>query len=139
MPIAGVDAIPLETHADGRGDLVALDRQSGLPFDAKRVFYLYNCPPDAVRGEHAVSAAMVLAVIGGSVRLDLDNGSQRMCGLRVTPDRAFHIRPGVWLRLRDFQPGTVVLVASEDVYDDVIYFDEAMATAMEQKEKALAA
>ena len=127
MPITGIEEIQFAQHTDERGSLVSLDRQSGLPFDPLRVFYIFDCSPEAERGGHAVSAEMVLLAIRGNVVLDVDNGCQRA---RLTLDNPTHgvlVLPGVWIRLSQFAIGTVLLVASAERFANVKYFSTPQA------------
>lgn len=124
MDISGVENVQLQTREDARGALAVLDRHQGLPFDVKRLFYLFDCPTTSVRAEHAVSADMVLVAICGSVSVDCDNGQQQTSRVLAAPNQAIVVRKGVWVKLHTFQAGTVVLVASEQNYADVAYFDQ---------------
>jgi hypothetical protein len=139
MAISGVEYVDFETHHDARGSLVVMERRHGLPFDAKRIFYLFDCPRSSVRGQHAVSADMVMAAVSGSVCVDLDNGNEQSSQVLSMPNRAIHIRRGIWVRLRDFQPGTIVMVASAENYEDVTYSDRPFADSFEQSKMADAA
>ncbi len=122
--MTGVYWIELPTHRDARGHLIALDRLHGLPFEVQRIFYLLECPPAAVRGMHTLSADELLVAVKGSVGIDCKNGREYASFALERPDRALHVRAGVWVRLRDFSPDAVVLVASPVRYAEVIRFDK---------------
>lgn len=122
MSIHGVTLIDLPRHSDERGSLIPLDRDRGIPFAPQRVFFMVDCPSDAARGSHAVSADMVLLAVRGSVLVEVDNGSERTTLVLDRPQQGLHVCRGVWVQLRDFTPQTVVLVVSEENYKDVAYY-----------------
>jgi len=119
--IRGVAWHGVRRFDDDRGSLVAFDN-ADLPFEMQRFFVVYAHPP-SVRAEHASAAEELLAVFAGSAICDLDNGSEKTT-LRL--DRrcpALWLRPGVWLRLRDFAHGTVIGVAASLAYRDTEQWD----------------
>lgn len=139
MAISGVKSFELQAHVDARGSLIALDRTRGLPFDAKRIFCVFDCPQAAVRGEHTVSSDMLLMAVRGSVCVDLDNGSEQSYEVLSTPHRALYVHRGVWLRLSEFSPGAVLLVACAEAYEDVTYYDGPVPDLLDEPERELAA
>lgn len=119
----GTKLVRLTKHADSRGCLIALDREQSLPFEVRRVFCMYEAPRETVRGEHATSAHLALVALQGAVEVDLDNGRQQATIRLARIDEALCVHAGVWLRLRNFADGTIVLVAASQLYRDVVYFD----------------
>jgi dTDP-4-dehydrorhamnose 3,5-epimerase len=123
--IRGTLSFDVVCHCDARGELVAFDRDSNLGFVLQRVFFIRVDFEDAVRAEHACSAEQVLLVLSGAVTVDIDNGRDH-CTLQLRgDDRALRVSAGVWLRLRNFRPGTVLSVAASRTYADTVYFDRA--------------
>ena len=121
--MTGVTVIGLDAHSDERGTLVVLEPPTGLPFVARRVFFISASSPDVSRGGHALNCDELLVVPQGALTLDLDNGEERM-SLRVSdPMTAVWLRAGVWLRLRDISPGAVVAVMSPALYAETVRFD----------------
>lgn len=121
--VHGTRLVALPRHADERGFLIALDRDQSLPFDVRRVYCIYPGAADAVRGEHATSAHCALVALQGSVELDLDNGDEQGSVRLFRSDQALCIHAGVWLRVRNFAPNAIVLVAASQVFADSVYYD----------------
>lgn len=119
----GVALHTLPTHRDGRGALHAFERGSPLCFQPERIFIISACPTDAVRACHAVSGHQALMLFNGQVQIDLDNGREQSTVTLSGPDQLLVLEPGVWLRLRDFSPAALLMVASSKRYADIRYFD----------------
>ena len=114
--------LDLEVNEDPRGILAAFDDLTNLPFRLKRFFFIRIQETDVVRGEHASSGQQLIAVACGAMTADLDDGSKR-ASVVLKPDRqALHLMPGVWLRMRAFEPGTVIVVAASQTFAETRYF-----------------
>ena len=67
-----------QPHGDERGQLVALEENNDIPFDIKRVYYMYDTVSDAIRGKHAhKKLRQILICVHGSCKILLDNGSEK--------------------------------------------------------------
>jgi len=121
--LVGTRLIKLPKHADSRGRLIALDRDQSLPFDVRRVYCIYQSHMRSVRGEHATSAHCALVALQGTVEVDLNNGQAQTTARLSRTDQALCIHAGVWLRLRNFGRGAIVLVAASKLYAQSAYFD----------------
>lgn len=120
--IRGVHTIDLEICHDARGDLVALDERSNLPFPLRRVFYMKIDDPKITRANHATSSDLLITVVSGAATIDLDNGEER-CALRLaSPGYGVWTVPGIYIRLRDFAADTVLLVCASVQFSDTRYF-----------------
>jgi len=119
----GVRPVDLTRHTDERGSLVAFAWHSEVPFDVRNVYFILDCPPDAVRAGHAGSDDKALIVLNSSVTVELDNGSERQHRELSGPGTALVIQAGVWLRLKDFTPDTVIAVLASQPHDEATYFD----------------
>jgi dTDP-4-dehydrorhamnose 3,5-epimerase len=107
-----------------RGDLLALEQGSNLEFALQRVYCIGVDSAAVIRAEHACSARQVIIAMTGAVIIDLDNGHERST-LRLIPSgSALSIQAGMWLRLRGFLKGTVLLVAASRTYADTAYYDK---------------
>jgi len=123
LSLPGTKLFKLPKHADSRGCLIALDRDQSLPFDVRRVYCIYQGRAKSVRGEHATSAHCALVALRGAVEVDLDN-AQEQASVRLSRiDQALCIHAGVWLRLRNFANGAILLVAASQLYAESVYFD----------------
>lgn len=109
--------IKLDVHSDDRGELVAIENGRNIPFDIKRVFYIFNVGPDVVRARHAQKDTREIIVpLSGTCRLLLDNGRGSRVTMRLEKrDEAVYIDPTVWIELSHFSKDCVLLVLS-DVY-----------------------
>ncbi len=112
----------MKIHRDERGELGVLESGAELGFDIKRAFYIKVDRAGVVRGEQAKSASEVIGALAGAVTIDLDNGSERQTLTLIDATKALRIQAGVWLRLRDFSPGAVLMVASPQRYADTIAY-----------------
>jgi hypothetical protein len=120
----GADLIDLQQYTDARGSLVALENGHPLPFDIQRFFFVWDAPVSAARGEDAVSADEALIALRGQVTVDLDNGGERQSFTLSRPDQALYIQAGVWMRLYDFSPDALILVAASRPHSDTIRYKE---------------
>ena len=112
-------------HADARGDLVALEHCENLPFEPKRVFFIKVNDQGKARGGHANSCDEFIVALSGSVLVEVDNGFERGRVRLNTCDRGLWVRAGILIHLREFQPGTILLVCAPELYRDTQHFDEA--------------
>ena len=133
MSLAAVQLVDLPRINDPRGNLTFVEGGRHLPFDIRRVYYLYDVPGGGVRGGHAHRQLQQLVVaVSGSFDVVLDDGRERR---RVTLNRAHQgllIPRMVWRELENFSSGSVCLVMASEVYDEDDYyrdFDEFVRDA----------
>ena len=118
----GVELIELAGDADQVGRLTVL-APGRFPFDPRNLFFISDVPRDAVRGEHSSSSDEVLIATKGNLSVDLDNGQERTTIYLNRPDQALCIGAGVYLRLRGFAPGAVLMVLASKEYSASSRFD----------------
>ena len=112
----------LSELGDNRGSLVSLDKKSGLPFDIKRVYYVYKTKPGVARGFHAHKKLHQVAVcISGSCRMVLDNGLVRESVAMDSSTLCIDLPPMFWHEMHDFSEDCVLLVVASDYYDEDDY------------------
>jgi len=121
--IEGVESIILQRYMDGRGNLIVLEEHQELPFIPRRIFYITQPVNFSKRGCHSGNSEELIAVIHGSVSVDLDNSMQQTTINLNTNSDALWIRPGIWIQLRDFSPDAIILVAASLTYAETIHFD----------------
>jgi dTDP-4-dehydrorhamnose 3,5-epimerase-like enzyme len=121
--IRGVHLLELQEHGDSRGGLVVLE-DNALPFVPGRIFFMTVPDAGIVRGEHAGTSEQLIIAASGSVSIDLDNGEEQATIRLAENNKALWVRPGIWLRLREFKPGTVLLVAASRLYADTLHFEQ---------------
>ncbi|MDA9239172.1 FdtA/QdtA family cupin domain-containing protein [Flavobacteriaceae bacterium] len=113
--------IPKISDPDGRGNLSVIEKDV-LPFDIKRVYYLYDVPSDSSRGGHAhKQLRQFLIALSGSFDVVLDNGKQRRTITLNRPNKGLLIPSGVWRELENFSAGAVCLSLVSEVYQEEDY------------------
>ncbi len=111
--------IDIGHHADARGSLTVLERIAELPFDVRRAFVISDVPPGGIRGEHANTLTSELIVcVAGSLSLTVQDEHAVRTLLLSAQAQAVLVPPTLWVELRDFAPGTVVLVLADTEYDE---------------------
>lgn len=114
--------IDLRKISDPRGNLTPIEGGSELPFDIKRVYYLYDVPSGASRGAHAHKALQQLIVAAnGSFTITLDDGVRKKAVTLNRPYQGLLIVPGIWRVLDDFSSGAVLLCLASEHYDEADY------------------
>ncbi|MCH4551347.1 sugar 3,4-ketoisomerase [Aestuariibaculum lutulentum] len=113
--------IPKIIDEKGRGNLSVIEKD-GVPFDIKRVYYLYDVPSDAYRGGHAHKEQLELLIaLSGSFEVVLDNGFEKKKVMLNKPNIGLLIPTGVWRELENFSSGSVCLVLASDVFNENDY------------------
>lgn len=109
-------------NGDERGQLVAIEAMKNLPFEIKRVYYIYDTLPDVRRGFHAHKCLQqILLCVNGSCKIHLDNGSETAEVTLDEPNVGLYISNNMWREMYDFTPGTVLLVLASEYYDEADY------------------
>lgn len=112
--------INIKTVRDGRGDISIIEKE--LPFEIKRVFYIYNVPGDKKRGGHRHHKNIqALICVNGSCVVSADNGSKQEDFLLDAPEKCLILEPEDWHTMSGFAPGTVLLVLASEYYDPADY------------------
>lgn len=110
-------------HSDRKGNLTVVENGKTLPFDVKRVYYLYDIPGGESRGAHAhKELSQLIIAVSGSFRVTLDDGNIKRSFILNRPYQGLYVKPGIWRDLDDFSAGAVCMVLASDVYnpDDYI-------------------
>lgn len=128
-----VELIPLQKHGDERGMLVALEQTKNVPFEIKRVYYMFGTQTNVRRGYHAHKKLRQLAIpVSGSCRFLLDDGSEKVELLIDNPSLGLLIEPTMWHEMYDYSSDCILLVLASDVYDESDYirnYDEFIESA----------
>ena len=96
-----------------------------IPFDVKRVYYLYDVPSGEVRGGHAHQELQQLIVAAsGSFDVVLDDGKIKRTVSLNRPNYGLNVYPGIWRELCNFSSGSVLLVLASEIYNEADYFRE---------------
>ncbi|EFK0007353.1 WxcM-like domain-containing protein [Escherichia coli] len=117
-----VEFIPLQKHGDERGMLVALEQAKNIPFEIKRVYYMFGTQGNVRRGYHAHKKIRQVAIpLNGSCRFHLDNGREKIDVVLDDPALGLLIEPGVWHEMYDYSKNCILLVLASDIYDENDY------------------
>lgn len=109
-------------HGDDRGQLVAIEATKDLPFEVKRVYYIYDTLPGVRRGFHAhLNLQQILLCVSGSCKIHLDDGHDTAEVLLDKPNEGLYISNNMWREMYDFSPGAVLLVLASEYYDEADY------------------
>jgi hypothetical protein len=109
-------------HSDRKGNLSVVQNGSTVPFDVKRVYYLYDVPGGESRGSHAhKELSQLIIAASGSFRVTLDDGNVKRSFTLNRPYQGLYVKPGIWRNLDDFSWGAVCLVLANEVYDKEDY------------------
>jgi hypothetical protein len=123
MDLSECRIIDLPKIADPRGNLTFIETGRHVPYEIKRVYYLYDVPGGAERGGHAhrVLHEFIIAM-SGSFDVILDDGKQKK---RFHLNRSYfglYVRPMIWRELDNFSSGSVCMVLASSVYDESDYY-----------------
>jgi dTDP-4-dehydrorhamnose 3,5-epimerase-like enzyme len=117
-----VELIPFQKHGDERGMLVALEEIKNVPFEIKRVYYMFGTQAEIRRGYHAHKQLRQLAIpINGSCKILLDDGKEKVDLLLDNPALGLLIEPSIWHEMYDYSSDCILLVLASDVYDENDY------------------
>lgn len=107
---------------DPRGNLTFVEGNQHVPFEIKRVFYLYDVPTEESRGAHAHhNLHQFLICLAGSFDVALDDGEFQSKIHLNRPWKGLHIPPMIWAAEVNFDPGSVCLVLASDCYKEDDY------------------
>lgn len=126
-----IELIQLQRHGDYRGGLIALEQNENVPFQVKRVYYLFDTAAGVRRGMHAHRNLQQLVIaIRGCCHFLLDDGQERHELCLDDPSQGLLVRPGMWREMYDFSKDCILLVLADQLYDERDYirdYDEFLA------------
>lgn len=100
-----------------KGGMNILEITKDIPFEVKRVYYVYDTKPDAIRGAHALNnQSQIVVAITGSCEAHLTNGQDKETVVLDNPNKGLLIESMIWREFKNFAPGTVLLSITSDVY-----------------------
>lgn len=114
--------IDLRKISDPRGNLTPIEGDLDIPFDIKRIYYLYDVPSGESRGAHAHKELRQLIIAAnGSFTITLNDGKNKKTFTLNRPYQGLLIVPGIWRDLDDFSSGAVLLCLASEHYDAADY------------------
>ncbi len=120
--VCDCNIIEMNKHHSDKGNLTVVENGKTIPFDVKRVYYLYDIPGGESRGAHAHRELKQLVIAAsGSFDVVLDDGNVKRTVTLNRPYQGLLIVPGIWRELINFSSGAVCLVLASLIYDEKDY------------------
>ncbi len=125
MRLSEVNLIELSKITDPRGNLTVAQSKEKIPFDIKRVYWVYDVPSGEYRGGHAHKQCKeVIVALSGSFHVTLDNGQEKRTFLLNHPYEGLLVDVNTWRTLDDFSSGAVCLVLASEPFEEDDYIRE---------------
>ena len=117
-----VEMISFTKHGDSRGQLIAIEQLKDIPFEIKRVYYMYDTTEGVTRGYHAhKNLQQVLISVHGSCKILLDDGTKKTVIGLDKPNEGLYVANNMWREMFDFSPDAVLLVLASEYFDESDY------------------
>ena len=125
ISVSDCSVIELPKIENRSGNLTSIQNSIEIPFDIKRIFYLYDIPGGKDRGAHAhIECHQFLIAGSGSFDVLLDDGKSKKLVTLNQPYKGLHIPPGVWASEINFSSGSICLVLASHTYEEKDYIRE---------------
>jgi hypothetical protein len=123
MSLDNCKVIELPKIADPRGNLTFIEADRHIPFEIKRVYYLYDVPGGAERGGHAhKNLHQFIVAMSGSFDVMLDDGHSKTRHHLNRSYYGLYVCPMIWRELDNFSSGSVCMVLASNLYDEADYY-----------------
>ncbi|MEI9533254.1 sugar 3,4-ketoisomerase [Moellerella wisconsensis] len=117
-----INTIEFKKLGDERGSLISLEQNKNIPFEVKRIYYIFGTKEGVSRGFHAHKELRQLAIcIRGSCRFIMDDGSHKEELILNCPNRGLLIEPMQWHEMHNFSEDCIIVVLASDYYDEGDY------------------
>lgn len=117
--------IELPRYKNRAGNISIAENLTNLPFEVKRVFYIYDIPGGEDRGAHAHKEChQFLIAASGSFEIELNDGVTKRTIMLNRPYYGLHIPPGIWAAEKGFSSGAICLVLASEGYNEGDYLRE---------------
>ena len=114
--------IYFKEFSDGRGGLVVLEQNHNVPFEIKRVYFIYGTPGNTRRGFHAHKALKQVAIcVKGACSFLLDNGKEKINCRLDSPTIGLYIGNNTWREMYNFTEDCVLMVLASELYNEEDY------------------
>jgi len=114
--------IELDKRHQEKGNITVVENNQEIPFEVKRIYYLYDVPGGEARGGHAhKNLRQLIIAASGSFSVNLNDGNSKRTVFLNRPYQGLLIVPGIWRELDDFSSGSVCLVLASEFYDEKDY------------------
>lgn len=109
--------INFDIKGDERGSLIAIEQNKDIPFDIKRIYYVFDTKKDVPRGFHAhKSLRQILIAVSGSCRIKVDDGETQEIFELNKSNKGLYIGKNLWREMYDFSENCVLLVLASEHY-----------------------
>lgn len=116
------NVIELRKIHNRAGNITIVENQGDVPFEVKRIYYLYDVPGGESRGGHAhKNLHQLIVAASGSFDVVLDDGRVKRTVTLNRPNYGLYIKPGVWRELINFSSGSVLMVLASMIYSEDDY------------------
>lgn len=133
----GYELLDFRVIGDDRGSLIALEGNHDIPFDIKRVYYIFGTEKSVIRGQHAhKKLKQVIFCLSGSCDFILDSGVKREVVSLNRPNIGLYIKNNLWREFTNFSKDCVVMVLASEHYDENDYirdYNEFISGAQNDK------
>lgn len=120
--VSDCKVIALNKIHNRAGNITTIEGQSDVPFNVRRIYYLYDVPGGADRGGHShVELYQLIVAASGSFKVILDDGTKRKTVTLNRPDSGLLVVPGIWRELIEFSSGGICLVLASTLYNERDY------------------
>jgi hypothetical protein len=114
--------LPLSKIHNRDGNITVVEGQQNIPFDVKRIYYLYDVPGGEDRGGHAhIELTQLIVAASGSFDVLLNDGINKKIVTLNRPDYGLLVVPGIWRELMEFSSGGICLVLASHIYNESDY------------------
>ncbi len=112
----------IKTFGDNRGKLSVVEALRDIPFEIKRVYWIFDTLPDESRGFHAhKNMEQIIVAMDGACQFVLDDGKTREQVWLNRPDKALYIGKNMWREMKHFSYGCKLMILASDYYDEKEY------------------
>lgn len=123
--LSEVKQLFFKEHGDKRGNLVVLEGLQDVPFEIKRIFYIYGSDSKVVRGQHAnLVSQFVLVNVCGTSKVKADDGYKSKIFVLDKPHSGIYLPNMIWKEMYDFSTDSILLVIASTAYDSTEYIKE---------------
>ncbi len=112
----------MKVYGDNRGKLISIEAKKTVPFEIKRVYWIFDTIPDQIRGCHShKNMEQIVVAIDGSCDFHLDDGKNKEIIRLNRPDIGLYIGKNIWREMHDFSYGCKLMVIASDYYKEEEY------------------
>lgn len=138
MNIKNTRLVDFSVINDDRGFLISLEQNKNIPFEVKRVYYIFNTKPGVRRGFHAHKELdQVLVCVKGSCTVLIDDAVNKKNVILSKANKGLYVGPMVWHEMYDFSEDCVLLVVASEIYDKNDYIGNYKQFKCEVERKRL--